>query len=153
MMLSHSKMVNLSSGNKGFTLIEVLIAAVILFSALAITAELYAASSLSASKASNRANFYQVSPIAINAIKVEIRHMSENRSLSEFSNEVTISGIRYQWQAQRTAFKARVGDIDDLSPPLPQFGLFSVTVFAKDNSESVGNTNKISEFQFEVATW
>jgi|GEM_PF-957330 len=137
-----------SKSSSGFTLIEVLIAAVILFSALAITAELYSASSLSAQKASNKAHFYQINPIAITAIKTEIRQLSENRKLAELSSEFTISGIHYQWQAQRTAFKARAPDYDDFEPPRPQFGLFQVTVFAQNTL-----TEKTDEFQFKVATW
>ena len=132
----------------GFTLIEVLIAAVILFSALAITAELYSASSLSAQKASNKAHFYQINPVAITAIKTEVRSLSENRKLTELASEFSISGIHYQWQAQRTAFKPRAPDYDDFSPPKPQFGLFQVSVTGKNTL-----TGKIDQFQFRVATW
>ncbi len=132
----------------GFTLIEVLIAAVILFSALAITAQLYSASSLSAQKASNKAHFYQINPIAITTIKAEIRQLTENRKLTELSSEFTISGIHYQWQAQRTAFEARAPDYDDLAPPKPQFGLFQVNVIGKNTL-----SEKVDEFQFRVASW
>jgi len=134
--------------NGGFTLIEVLIAAVILFSALAITAELYTASSLSAQKINNKAHFYQINPIAITVIKTEIRQLSEDRSLADLSSEFSISGIHYQWQAQRVAFKPRAPDIDDIIPPNPQFGLFQVNVTAQNTK-----SNKTDEFQFRVATW
>jgi prepilin-type N-terminal cleavage/methylation domain-containing protein len=140
----------LSHSNKsaGFTLIEVLIAAVILFSALAITAELYSASSLSSQKASSKAHFYQINPMAITAIKTEIRQLSENRKLTELSSALAISGIHYQWQAQRIAFEPRAPDFDDFSPPKPQFGLFEVVVIAQNIK-----TEKVDEFQFKVATW
>lgn len=134
--------------NAGFTLIEVLIAAVILFSALAITAELYSASSLSAQKASSKAHLYQINPIAITAIKTEIRHLTENRKLAELSNEFTISGIHYQWQAKRIAFEPRAPEYDDFAPPKPQFGLFQVNVIAQYK-----DTDKANDFQFKVATW
>jgi prepilin-type N-terminal cleavage/methylation domain-containing protein len=137
-----------SRKSAGFTLIEVLIAAVILFSALAITAELYSASSLSAQKASNKAHFYQINPIAITAIKTEIRQLSENRKLTELSSELTISGIHFQWQAQRIAFKSRAPDSEDFQPPRAQFGLFQVVVIAKNTQ-----TEKSDEFRFKVATW
>jgi len=137
----------------GFTLIEVLIAAVILFSALAITAELYSASSLSANKASEKARFYQINPIAISAIKADIRSLTENRRLTELSNEFTIYGIHYQWQAQRTAFKPRATDFDDFEPPPNRFGLFKVNVLAQLNSSNANGNNKLSEFQFQVAAW
>ncbi len=134
--------------NAGFTLIEVLIAAVILFSALAVTAELYSASSLSAQKAGNKAHFYQINPIAITAIKTEIRGLSENRKLAEFSSELNISGIHYQWQAQRVAFEPRAPEFDDNMPPKAQFGLFQVAVIAQNKQ-----TEKLDEFKFKVATW
>ncbi|MCP4990445.1 MAG: prepilin-type N-terminal cleavage/methylation domain-containing protein [Colwellia sp.] len=137
-----------SKKSAGFTLIEVLIAAVILFSALAVTAELYSASSLSAQKASNKAHFYQINPIAITAIKTEIRGLSENRKLAEFSSELNISGIHYQWQAQRVAFEPRAPEFDDNMPPKAQFGLFQVNVRATNIQ-----ADKTETFQFKVATW
>lgn len=137
-----------SKSSSGFTLIEVLIASVILFSALAITAELYSASSLSAQKASNKAHFYQINPIAITTIKTEIRQLTENRKLADLSSEFNISGIHYQWQAQRVAFKPRAPDYDDFAPPKPQFGLFQVNVIGQNIL-----TEKVDEFQFRVATW
>lgn len=142
-----------SKSSSGFTLIEVLIAAVILFSALAITAELYSASSLSANKASSKANFYQISPIAISAIKAEIRQISKDRRQSEFSSELSISGIHYQWQAHRIEFKPRAPDYDDFEPPHPQFGLFEVNVIAQEIFLTANSAAKSSEFQFKVATW
>lgn len=134
---------------KGFTLIEVLISAVILFSALAITAELYSASSLSAQKASNKARFYQLSPIAISTVKSQLRQQSENRVASQFSGQLAISGIKYNWEANRISFKPRAADFDDIEPPRQQFGLFLVNVVASE----VMNNNKTTEFQFQVATW
>jgi prepilin-type N-terminal cleavage/methylation domain-containing protein len=134
--------------NAGFTLIEVLIAAVILFSALAITAELYSASSLSAQKASNKAHFLQISPVAITVIKTEIRQLTEDKRLAELASEFVVSGINYQWQAQRISFKPRAPEYDDVSPPKPRFGLFQVDVIARDTQ-----TEKTEVFQFRVATW
>lgn len=138
--------------NKGFTLIEILIAAIILFSALAITAELYSASSLSANKASQKAHFYQIHPVAISAIKNQLRQLTENRALAEHANKFVISGIEYQWNARRILFKARAPDFDDFMPPIEQFGVFNVQVTASlpsSNHEAIKSEN----FQFEVATW
>lgn len=144
----HRSYQSIRQQNGGFTLIEVLIAAVILFSALAITAELYSTSSFSAQKASNKAHFYQINPIAITAIKTEIRELTENRALAKLSSEFTISGLHYQWQAQRIAFEPRAPDIDDVAPPNPQFGLFQVNVIAQNTISDTTN-----EFTFRVVTW
>jgi prepilin-type N-terminal cleavage/methylation domain-containing protein len=144
----HQSYRSISQQSAGFTLIEVLIAAIILFSALAVTAELYSASSLSAQKASNKAHFSQINPIAITVIKTEIRQLTENRKLTELSNEFTISGILYQWDAQRIAFDPRAPDDEDFAPPRSQFGLFQVDILAQNTQ-----TEKEEIFQFRVATW
>lgn len=133
--------------NKGFTLIEVLIASVILFSALAITAELYSASSLSAKKATQRAHVYQINTIALTSIKAKIARLAENRQLAEFSDEFTLFGVVYSWHATREKFESRVISPDDVTPPRPQFGLFNVNISAQYADQ------KPYEFTATVATW
>ena len=49
--------------NKGFTLLEVLIAAIILFSALALISEIFKSAMLSSDKAVVNAKYYQVTHI------------------------------------------------------------------------------------------
>jgi prepilin-type N-terminal cleavage/methylation domain-containing protein len=146
-------LVRYRKNNSGFTLIEVLIASIILFSAISITAELYTSSSLSAEKASSKAKFYQLSPMAVSAIKADIRQLSENRKLTEFSGDFTISGISYNWQAQRTIFKSRAADVSDFEPSPPQFGIFEVNVFAQENTYTPSNSKNPFAFTFKVATW
>lgn len=133
--------------HNGFTLIEVLIASVILFSALAITAELYNASSLSATKASEKAHIYQNSPIAVSSIKAKISSLAENRKITEFSDELIINGVKFTWHAQREKFSARTLYLEDIIPPAPKFGLFKVTV------QAIYGAQKTTEFTFKVATW
>lgn len=133
--------------SKGFTLIEVLIASVILFSALAITGELYSAASLSAKKATEKALIFQLSPMAISSIKAKIHRLAENRQLTEFSDAFYISDVHFVWQAQRERFSARAMELEDVIPPRPQFGLFNVSVLAQYGAQ------KPVEFTFKVATW
>jgi len=133
--------------SKGFTLIEVLIASVILFSALAITAELYNASSLSAKKITSRAHFFQITPIAVSSIKASLQQLAENRQVAEFSDELHISGIKYNWHAVREKFSSRAIGPEDITPPRQQFGLFLVSV----DASYADNTTK--KFSFRVATW
>lgn len=124
-----------------------LIAAVILFSALAITAELYSASSLSVNKATEKALIAQISPIAILSIKAKVRRLAENKQLTDFSDELNISGIHYVWQAHRIKFTARAAEPDETFLPQPLFGLFNVNV-----SATYGDKKPI-EFTFKAATW
>ena len=133
--------------SKGFTLIEVLISSVILFSALAITAELYMSSQTSSNKAIAKALHAQISSIAISAIKTDLRRLAENKRINEHSGEFSISGIRYSWNANREKFSSRVKNIDEIYPPSPQFSLFNVTVTAQFN------VLKPVNFSFKVATW
>lgn len=133
--------------NKGFTLIEVLIAAVILFTALALTAELYNASSLTANKITESAKFSQSSVVAVQAIKSDLRKLAENRKLTEHSGQVLISGITFQWQAVREKFESRAMELSDAEPPHKQFSLFNVNVTAQVKEKA------FPPFNFKVATW
>jgi len=133
--------------SKGFTLIEVLIAAVILFSALAITAELYSSSSLSAEKAMKNSRVSQAASVAIHSIKADLRKKAENRKLKEHKGNVAVMGIEFQWVAKREAFTARAEEVSDVEPPRKQFSLFYVDV-----TPIIANRNH-SNFGFKVTTW
>jgi len=131
---------------KAFTLVEVLIASLILFSTLAMVAQIFSASTYSANKAAHAARFYQIHPAAISAIKVALRDQAKQRDIGEFSGELPIFGILYQWQAQRVLFLSPLKDFDESFEQRKRFGLFNVEVNASQGSKS-------QTFQFEVTTW
>jgi prepilin-type N-terminal cleavage/methylation domain-containing protein len=133
------------SSNKGFTLIEVMISAVILFSALAITAELFKASSFSADKAARSAKFYQIHPAAISAIRLSLKEVAHNNPATNFTDEVMLFGINYHWQAELQSLLSPAAQGDE-SPGEPRFALYQVQVLAK-------KANKEQRFSFQVATW
>jgi len=133
--------------SNGFTLIEVLIAAVILFSALAITAELYSSSSLSAEKAMKNSQISQASLVVVQSIKSELRIKAENRKLSEHRGNVVVMGINFQWAAKREAFEARAEEVSDVGIPPKQFSLFYVEV------TPVSKNRNHTNFSFKVTTW
>ena len=132
---------------QGFTLVEVLIAAVILFSALAIVADLYKASSFTANKVTNKANFYQATTNVISTIKADIHQRVQERKSPEFAGSFSSGGIDYEWQAVRTSFKSRIRSVEEVIDPPPQFGLYEVNVTAK---RSLGEPESLT---FKVATW
>ncbi|WP_286265484.1 prepilin-type N-terminal cleavage/methylation domain-containing protein [Thalassotalea atypica] len=132
---------------QGFTLIEVLIAAVILFSALAIVADLYKASSFTANRITNKANFYQATTNVISTIKADIHQQVQERKLPEFTGQFSSGGIDYEWQAVRTSFKSRIRGADESFDPSPQFGLYEVKVSAKRGQSTS------EPLTFKVATW
>lgn len=128
----------------GFTLVEVLIAAVILFSALAITADLYKASSFTANKIIQKSNYYQATPLIVATIKAEIHQKVKKRKQAEFIGQAMANGQQYSWQAKRVSLKSRTKGIDESFEPPLQFGLYQVEVIKEDS---------VDAFTFKVATW
>jgi prepilin-type N-terminal cleavage/methylation domain-containing protein len=137
---------SLISKNQGFTLIEVMISAIILFSALALSAELFKASSFSADKAARSAQFYQVHPVAMAAIKLDLKEQAYNKPQTDFSGQMMLFGINYQWQARQVSLAKPAVSQESNRVVVPRFGLYDVDV----NAEKI---NKNQQFSFQVATW
>jgi len=90
--------------NRGFTLIEVLIAAVIMFAVLALTAVSFKTARQSSEKAANVVNMLAPLPLIMDTIRTQIR----SNPLENLHGDGAFSGISYQWQADSQLF---------LSPP------------------------------------
>lgn len=132
--------------NTGFTLIEVLIAAIILFSSVALIAQLTGSARLTSDKATQTTAIYQTAPLVIQMIKAQVQAKAKAQAISEFSGTVMMLGVQYQWQATRTSFKAAPKDIDDVNDPKQRFGLYNIEVTAAYNQVE-------HRFSFEVASW
>ncbi|MDP4985455.1 type IV pilus modification PilV family protein [Pseudoalteromonas tunicata] len=132
--------------SKGFTLLEVLISAIILFSALALISEIFKGAMLSTDKTVINAKYYQVTPSAITAIKTNLRSSVKAENISFIQGEVLLFDIVYSWQANRTIFNsAPTNEFSDFRED-NRFSVYQVDVIAKfDNRER--------QFSFEVATW
>lgn len=130
----------------GFTLIEVIIAAVILFSAVAVTSELYKSSLLSAEKAGASAQIYQINPTAVSMIQSSIIELHQLGSKPRYSQQFDLMGVNYSWQAERLFFKPRAPFTVDEVPTDDRYSLYSVTV-------KVRKGTKVVDFKFEVAAW
>ena len=132
--------------SKGFTLLEVLIAAIILFSALALISEIFKSGMLSTEKTVINAKYYQVTPSAITAIKANLRTSVKAQNISSIHGEVLLFNIVYLWQANRTTFNSAPNDDFSDFKEYDRFSVYQVDVVAKfDNRER--------QFSFEVATW
>ncbi|WP_053910120.1 PilW family protein [Pseudoalteromonas sp. SW0106-04] len=131
---------------KGFTLIEVLVASVILFASLALISDLFRGSMLTADKAANNADFYQTHPAAISAIKTSLRDKFDRRDAKPLSGEVYIFGIIYKWQAEPIKYESRQRFFDDPENLPARFAIYRVQVIASKNS-------KEQHFSFEVSAW
>ncbi|MCK8107722.1 prepilin-type N-terminal cleavage/methylation domain-containing protein [Pseudoalteromonas sp. 2CM41L] len=134
------------SKDKGFTLIEVLIAAIILFSALALISDIFKSAMLSSSKAVSNSQYYQTSTSAISAIKASLREKVNGKNIQVAEGAMTLFNISYEWKANRTSFKRiAFSELDDYTPE-PRFSIYVVQVTAKQR-------DKQRSFSFEVSTW
>lgn len=132
--------------SKGFTLVEVLISAIILFSVLALAAEIYNSSTFSANKAAKSARFFQIHPAVISAIKLDLRSQARNKKKTHIAGELNVFGMYYTWQSERISFLPKPKEQDSNTESEPQFGMFEVLVQANQGT-------KIQSFSFQVATW
>lgn len=130
----------------GFTLIEVLIAAIILFSSIAVVAQLFSASSLSSKKAANVSQYNQTIPLIVRMIKVDVQQRAKDRELTMLNGTVLAFGYEYVWQADRLSLLPAAPEDDDDDFGTANFGLYSVNV-------SIERNQKLGDFTFEVATW
>ncbi|WKD22054.1 prepilin-type N-terminal cleavage/methylation domain-containing protein [Pseudoalteromonas sp. KG3] len=132
--------------NKGFTLIEVLIAAIILFSALALISDIFKSAMLSSSKVVTSSQYYQITPAAISAIKANLREQVNNKNIEMAEGAVLLFDINYNWEAKRISFKAAPASEIDEFTQRPRFSIYTVQVTVKQG-------DKERDFSFEVATW
>ena len=96
--------------NSGFTLIEVLVASVILFSSIAVVSVVYRGAFISSQKAEQHVQMSGMVP----AILANIRHQIRSKGNSdhvEINGQSALWGLPYQWQANLLTIK----------PPAPTF--------------------------------
>ena len=97
--------------NSGFTLIEVMVAAVILFSVIATVSMVYRGAFLSSEKANNHVNLTSVLPAVLATIKQELQDISRS-SETEISHSANAWQIKYQWTAKLLKFKSAPEKLD-----------------------------------------
>ncbi|MGL1957062.1 MAG: prepilin-type N-terminal cleavage/methylation domain-containing protein [Colwellia sp.] len=85
--------------NTGFTLIEVMVAAVILFSVIATVSMVYRGAFLSSEKADEHINVAAVIPSVLATIQTEIRN-KENEQKNLLTGKKSAWQINYQWHAK-----------------------------------------------------
>lgn len=91
--------------NNGFTLIEVLVASVILFSVITSVSLIYRGALLSSAKAQANIQIANVMPIAIKQIRFNIRARTTG-SITELNGNNTFWGVGVTWRASRINFAA-----------------------------------------------
>jgi prepilin-type N-terminal cleavage/methylation domain-containing protein len=111
---------------RGFTLIEVLIAATVLFAAIAVISETYRASMLASRRAENVAAMLAPLPLIVAAIRSALREDPAERR----EGEAEMLGVRYRFDATTARFEPPAPRVDpdsgDLRQYPPRFRLYDV---------------------------
>jgi prepilin-type N-terminal cleavage/methylation domain-containing protein len=93
------------NNSKGFTLIEILVASMILFASFATVALLYRGALLSSDKAANHLQISAVVPEVLGQVRKSIR-MQGKQPLEQLQGSGAMWQVRFEWQAQLEEFKA-----------------------------------------------
>ncbi len=89
----------------GFTLIEVMVASVILFASIAVVSVVYRGAFISSQKAEQHVELSGVLPTVLANIRDEIRS-NGNNDLTDISGKSAVWAIKYEWQANLITIKA-----------------------------------------------
>lgn len=121
----------------GFTLIEILVASVILFSSIAAVTLIYKGAYLSSDKAASHMLISGMASTIATNIRQNIRQRG-NESETELKNEGTSLGVKYHWKANLLEFRAppNIYDIDSGKVTVPEnkYKLWQVELTLKHGS-------------------
>lgn len=135
--------------NKGFTLIEVLVASVILFASIAMVSMVYRGAFLSSEKANSHIVISGVLPSVLSTIKNTIRQQG-NLSNTQLSAKNATWDVDYQWQAQLIANKGAPQKLDPFTHQLTiqplKYKLWKVTL-------TLTYKNLTKQYQFNELSW
>ena len=135
--------------NRGFTLVEVLIASVILFMSVAVVSEIFRTSFVASEKAELRIAEAGLVPAMVNLIQEDIRQQTTAKTKA-LSGEGVLWGKAYRWQAERLAFAAPIDRYDVDTGKEQSYGkrylLWQVSM-------SVGVEPKVRHYQFKEFSW
>jgi prepilin-type N-terminal cleavage/methylation domain-containing protein len=135
--------------NKGFTLIEVLVAATILFSVITVVSLLFRSSYIASEKAQVRIEQTGVLPTLLNLVQNELRVKTTDQTI-ELSGEGVIWNIPYQWQANLLEFKAPVDKFDPEAGVIdkypPRYQLWQVDLV-------LGSGQRALDYQYQEFSW
>lgn len=133
----------------GFTLIEVMVAALILFSVIATVTMVYRGAFLASEKAENHISISGVLPSVLATVRHEVR-LHGNSTDKEFTRQGRAWDIHYQWRARLVTHQAAPErfDVDSgqfVTPP-KKYKLWQVELTLSRNG-----LNK--QYQFNELSW
>jgi len=133
----------------GFTLVEILVASVILFASIAMVSMVYRGAYISSDKADGHINITGVLPAVLATIRDDIRAKG-NSNLTELKNEANMWDVNYQWQASLLQHKSAPRKFDPFNggfvTPPKKYKLWQVDLTLKRN-------NLIKQYQFNELSW
>lgn len=117
--------------SQGFTLLEILVASVILFSSIAAISLVYRGALLSAEKANAHVTISGVIPNVLGQIRQNIRSKGDLQ-VTELKGLAESWGVKYRWTALQTLFKAAPATLDfenvGYTVPPNKYKLWNVSV-------------------------
>lgn len=145
--MNHTRLFKQS--NSGFTLIEVMVAAVILFSVIATVSMVYRGAFLSSEKADKHINLAAVMPSILAVIKADIQS-KENERKNLLTGKNSAWQVNYQWQATLLEQKSPPKKYDPFTQKLAdaeiKYKLWQVQL-------TLRYKNLVKQYQFKELSW
>lgn len=137
----------MNRSQKGFTLIEVLIAATILFAVIGVVSQTYRGATIASSKATRSAELLGITPLLLDTIRFRLKMEKTDRQIDD---EGVLNGFEFQWNAHvikkgapPSRFSPDDGEIVSFDN---KFYLWQVNLTVKKQDYS-------QTFEFEELTW
>lgn len=135
--------------SRGLTVVEVLIAAVMIFSVMTVVSEGYRASLLASRKSTELEALLAPLPLVLNRVRSDLRDgVAKDRT--EFQNDGTILSVEYRYIARSEKFKPPMSGYDFATDQIrdyaPRYHLFHVMLTLK-----FGSTER--SFEYRELAW
>jgi len=135
--------------SKGFTLLEVMIAALIIFSAIAVSTLVYRGALLSSAGASNHIKINSMVPASVSVIKEQILEKS-NTNESAISGEFNQFNAKVEWSANLISFRSAPAyfstDTGEMITPEKRFKLWQVNM-------KISLPDKTKHYSYKEMSW
>lgn len=135
------------SSSKGFTLIEVLVSAVILFAVVSLSASIYSTSLISSQKIKDHLKIQQIIPIVLPQVKESLlATYHENRLLAQMDGQFILGGVNIDYHAIREdqSTKSKSTNNDNVASSLVE--IWNVQL-------SVRYENAVNDFNYKELVW
>ncbi|GHF80847.1 hypothetical protein [Thalassotalea marina] len=133
----------------GFTLIEVLVATVILISSLAIVSLVYRGAYLSSEKAEHHAMIALATPSVLANMRYSIRNKGNNEATT-LTDKGEVWGVSYHWEATLSVFEAPQARLNittgKLAEEVPKYKLWHVVL-------SIQFADTVKHFSVKEISW